>query len=112
MTIYLEGGVEIVKPLSMTADNFNIVVPIVHCAATIVGQGNGTRWVFGGGADKMVHKWNLDSGEWTSVLTGHIRDIHAVCAVPDQPVLLSTGRDGLVKIWYVYDTVRTPSTKK
>lgn len=49
----------------------------------------------------MVHKWNLQSGEWTSVLTGHIRDIHAVCAVPGKPMLLSTGQDGLLKIWYV-----------
>ena len=71
----------------------------VH-AATIVGQGNASqRSVFGGGTDKMVHKWSLATGEWSSVLTGHVRDIHAVCGVPDQPVVLSTGRDGLLKIW-------------
>ena len=68
--------------------------------ATVVGQGNASqRSVFGGGTDKMVHKWNLETGEWSSVLTGHVRDIHAVCGVPGQPVVLSTGRDGLLKIW-------------
>jgi WD40 repeat protein len=86
----------------MTTLTYNDVGGDIGRTATVVGQGDDSqRWVFGGGADKMVHKWNLQSGEWTSVLTGHIRDIHAVCAVPGKPMLLSTGQDGLLKIWYV-----------
>jgi WD40 repeat protein len=71
------------------------------------GSRPGEDYLFCAGEDKMVHKFSCADGEWLAVLAGHRRDIYSVCVAPAGEskgaagVVLSAGRDGLLKLWDV-----------
>jgi WD40 repeat protein len=50
-----------------------------------------------GGADTLIHIWNIESGALETTLRGHSWDVQAVAATPDR--VLSACRDSAIYIW-------------
>jgi len=65
-----------------------------------------------GGADGEIRVWNVSDGRCLRVLSGHEKschkttrgtsgDVSAICLLPDESQILSTGYDGTVRLWRI-----------
>lgn len=62
------------------------------------------RFLFTGGEDRMVVKWDVDSGRPLTVYEGHAGAISSLSISPDGMLLASGGEDKVVRIWKLGDT--------
>lgn len=62
------------------------------------------RWLFSAGDDRLIVKWNVESGMPVEVFQGHQGAINALAVTRDGALLASAGSDKVVRIWKLAPT--------
>ena len=56
----------------------------------------------GGGYDKTIKVWNLDTGELSRTFAEHSRSVNSVAISPDGQTLVSGSDDNTIKVWSLH----------
>jgi len=62
------------------------------------------RWLFSAGDDRLIVKWDVESGMPVEVFQGHQGAINALAITRDGALLASAGTDKVVRIWKLAPT--------
>ena len=61
------------------------------------------RWIATGGTAGVLTVWEYSTGRAVIKVLGHAGTINGVCFSPDDKQIVTTGEDGCISVWCVFN---------